>query len=354
VGQNKLPNWARSEYRNHILRTHTPYRITGQVPASASPEAAAAAAAHYALSILYPSLQAGFDATYIHALANIKDGPQKASGIAWGAFVASSLLNLRSTDGSGTLINYVPGTEVGQWRPTVSFGGQVRPALLPQWGSVTPFALASGSQFRPPPPPALNTPQYTADFNMVKAVGGSVSAVRTAEQTQIALFWGYGPSTATPSGHWNEIAQVVAANLGNTLEQNARLFALLNIALADAAIVSWDCKYVFNFWRPITAIQLAEMDGNADTAADRTWTPLLPTPPFPEYTSGHSTFSGAAAAILAQFYGTDEIPFTVGTDDLPSIYRHYERFSDAAHESGISRIYGGIHFMAATVSGLHP
>jgi hypothetical protein len=232
---------------NGILRTHTPYLVTGQVPASTSPEAAAAAAAHYVLGSLYPSLQAGFDATYIHALANIKDGPQKASGIAWGAFVASLLLNVRSTDGSGTLINYLPGTEAGQWRPTASFGGQVRPALLPQWGSMTPFAITSGSQFRPPPPLALNTPQYTADFNMVKAVGGSVSAVRTAEQTQIALFWGYGPFTSTPPGHWNQIAQVVAANLGNTLAQNARLFALLNIALADAAIVSWDCKYVFNF-----------------------------------------------------------------------------------------------------------
>ena len=337
---------------NGILRTHTPYFVTGHVPASASPEAAAAAAAHHVLVSLYPTLQADFDTLYNQSLATIREGPQKDHGVAWGRFVAISILQWRSTDGSDKIVTYTPGTQPGEWRPTVSFGGIVRPALAPQWGSVTPFALPSGSQFRPPAPPALNTQQYAADVNMVKALGGTLSAVRTPEQTQIALFWGYGPGTATPPGHWNQIAQVVAASQGNTLEENARMFALLNIALADAAIVSWDCKYVYNYWRPITAIQEADTDGNPETTADPSWTPLLATPPFPEYTSGHSTFSGAAAVVLAHFFGTDHVPFTVGTDDLPGVYRSYQLFSEAAQESGLSRIYGGIHFMSANLYGL--
>ncbi len=224
---------------------------------------------------LYPSLQADFDTLYNQSLATVREGPQKDHGVAWGSLVATSILQWRNSDGSGKIVTYTPGTQPGEWRPTLSFGGIVRPALLPQWGSVTPFALGSGSQFRPPAPPALNTQQYAAEVNMVKAVGGTISAVRTAEQMQIALFWGYGPSTATPPGHWNQIAQAVAASQGNTVEENARLFALLNIALADAAIVSWDCKYVYNYWRPITAIQEADTDGNPETTADpvghRSW-----------------------------------------------------------------------------------
>jgi len=337
---------------NGILRTHTSYFVTGQVPASTSLEAAAAAAAHHVLVSLYPTLQADFDALYNQSLATVRDGPQKDHSIVWGRFVATSILQWRSTDGSGKIVNYTPGTQPGEWRPTVSFGGIVRPALSPQWGSVTPFALASGSLFRPPAPPAFNTQQYAADVNMVKAVGGTISAVRTAEQTQIALFWGYGPTTATPPGHWNQVAQVVAAGQGNTLEENARLFALLNIALADAAIVSWDCKYVYNYWRPITAIQEADTDGNPETTADPSWTPLLATPPFPEYTSGHSTFSAAAAIVLAHFFGSDSVPFSVGTDDLPGVYHSFQRFSEAAQESGLSRIYGGIHFTSANLNGL--
>jgi hypothetical protein len=337
---------------NGILRTHTPYFVTGQVPASTSLEAAAAAAAHHVLVNLYPTLQADFDVLYNHSLATVKDGPQKDHGVAWGRFVAISVLQWRSTDGSDKIVTYTPGTQPGEWRPTISFGGIVRPALLPQWGSVTPFALPTGSLLRPPAPPALNTQHYAVEVNMVKAIGGTVSAMRTAEQTQIALFWGYGPATATPPGHWNQIAQAVAASQGNTLEANARLFALVNIALADAAIVSWDCKYVYNYWRPITAIQEADTDGNPGTTADLSWTPLLATPPFPEYTSGHSTFSGAAASVLARFFGTDAVPFVVGSDDLPGVYHSYQLFSEAAQESGLSRIYGGIHFMAANLNGL--
>lgn len=189
-------------------------------------------------------------------------------------------------------------------------------------------------------------------MNQTKVLGRVDSMWRTPEQTEIARFWGYGPGTATPGGHWNQIAQVVAESEGNTLSENARMFALLNLALADAAIVSWDCKYTFNYWRPITAIQLADTDGNPLTSPDPAWMPLLETPPFPEYTSGHSTFSGAAAVALSAFFGHDRVRFSVGSDDLPGVFRTYSGFWDAALESGISRIYGGIHFMSANQYGL--
>ena len=337
---------------NGIDRTYEHYFATGNVPASSSTHAAAAAAAHKVLVALYPALQPQFDSLYVQSLSVVHDGPQKQQGVEWGEYVASAILQWRSTDGSANNVPYTPGTNPGEWRPTVSFGGIVRPALLPQWGLVKPFGLTTGSQFRPPAPPPLNSVQYAAEVNQVKALGAAIGSIRTAEQTQIARFWGYGPTTATPPGHWNQIAQAVAVQQHNSLVENSRLFALLNIALADAAIVSWDCKYVYNYWRPITAIQEADTDGNQDTIADPAWTSLLATPPFPEYTSGHSTFSGAAAAVLAFFYKKDQMHFSIGSDDLPGVFRSYDSFSQAAIESGISRVLGGIHFMSSNLYGL--
>jgi membrane-associated phospholipid phosphatase len=349
---------------NGIRITHEPYFVTATGPATASLEAAAAAAAHRVLISLYPSGQGGIETQYQNVIERLPASSQTAQGIEWGEFVASSILQSRSNDGSANTITYMGGTQPGQWRPTVSFGGVVRPALLPQWGAVRPFALMAGTQFRPPAAPLLISPEYAADVNMVKSVGALNSATRTREQTEIAQFWGYGSGSATPPGHWNEIAQAVLIDGRHvrrnehdrhrcgSIEENARLFALLNIALADAAIVCWDSKYVFNHWRPITAIQEADGDGNAATQGDPSWMPLLPTPPFPEYTSGHSTFSGAAAVVLGYFFGADRIRFTVGSDDLPGVRRSYDSFSAAALESGVSRVYGGIHFMSSNVHGL--
>jgi hypothetical protein len=337
---------------NGIARTYDRYHATGQVSSSASKEAAAATAAHVVLTSLYPSLDAEFDQLYDQQLSAIADGPQKTAGINWGNSVADQILELRSDDGSADTVVYTPGTLPGEWRPTISFGGIVRPALLPQWGFVDPFGIENVRAYLPPRPPRLNTLQYALEVNLVKAIGGTVSSRRTSEQTEIARFWGYGPGSSTPPGHWNQIALVVSESKDLDLEENARLFALLNIALADAAIISWDCKYVYNYWRPITAIQEADTDGNPRTVKDATWTPLLETPPFPEYTSGHSTFSGAAAAALARFFDSDSVQFSVGSDDLPGVTRNYRRFSEAALESGNSRIYGGIHFPSANVFGL--
>jgi len=186
---------------------------------------------------------------------------------------------------------------------------------------------------------------------LTKELGRIDSSTRTVEQTLVARFWADGAGTVTPPGHWNVIARDVARQRGNTLDENARLFAWLNLAEADAGLVAWDCKYAFNFWRPITAIHDAESDGNPTRRA--TLVDSIPRdPPFPEYISGHSTFSGAAAAVLAAFFGSDQISFTTTSGDLPSVSRSYQAFSEAAAEAGMSRIYGGIHFMSANLNGL--
>jgi hypothetical protein len=197
---------------------------------------------------------------------------------------------------------------------------------------VAPFAISSSSQFRPPGPPSLDSEQYAADYNEVKELGAAVGSTRTEDQTQIALFWADGAGTETPPGHWNSIAQIIAAAQGNTLEENARLFALLNIAMADAAICAWDAKYTFQFWHPVTAINFAEPELN--------WASFIVTPPFPDYVSGHSTFSGAAATVLPLFYGTDDLPFITGSDFLLEVYRSFPTCLAAAEEAAVSRLYG--------------
>ena len=326
---------------NGIERTHEPYVVESAVQRSASRPAAASAAAHLALVNLFPSNASIFDALHAAILAAIPDSPHKRAGIVWGEFVANQILATRANDGSNAIVPPPGGSGPGVWIPTPP---AFRPYLLPQWGFVVPFAMSSSSQFRPPGPPSLDSQQYAADYEEVKQLGALVGSTRTEDQTEIALFWADGAGTETPPGHWNSIAQIIAAARGNTLEENARLFALLDIALADAAICAWDAKYTFHFWRPVTAIAFAEPELD--------WMPLLVTPPFPEYTSGHSTFSGAGATVLPLFYGTENLPFTVGSDFLPGVYRSFSTPFDAAEEAGVSRIYGGIHFHSANVDGL--
>jgi PAP2 superfamily len=326
---------------NGIARTHEPYLVQSAVPASASREAAASAAAHEALVNLLPAAAASFDTRYAAILATIPDGPHKVAGIVWGEFVAEQILAARANDGSDAIVPPPVGNGAGMWVPTPR---AFLPYLLPQWGFVVPFAMSSSSQFRPPGPPSLDSQQYASDYEEVKELGAAVGSTRTAEQTEIALFWADGAGTETPPGHWNSIAQTIADARGNTLEENARLFALLNIAMADAAICAWDAKYTFHFWRPVTAIAYAEPQLN--------WMSFIVTPPFPDYVSGHSTFSGAAATVLPMFYGTDDLPFSTGSDFLPGVYRSFSTCLDAAEEAAVSRIYGGIHFRSASEDGL--
>ena len=319
----------------------------------ASAEAALAGAAHASLAALFPSRAAQFALLRDSQVELLPAGPARDAGLAWGVAAATQLLAARAADGATGTASYPGSTAPGMWRPTVSFGGQVRPALLPHWGTVACFVLPAGSSLRPAAPPHLASHRYAWEVRQVQALGAANSHHRTAEQTEVAQFWAYGPGTATPPGHWNEIAQQVVPASRLDLCDRARVYALLNLAMADAAVVAWECKYVYGLWRPITAIQLADQDGNPWTEPDASWTPLLPTPPFPEYVSGHSCFSAAAATVLARALGSDRIAFRVGSDDLPGVQRRYRRLSEAAWESGMSRIYGGIHFLSGNLEGLH-
>jgi hypothetical protein len=213
-------------------------------PPHASREAAAIAAANAVLGSLYPNQQATFDAQAQVELAQIDDGDRKENGIAWGQTVANAVLAWRSTDGSDVVVPYTPGTGPGVWQPTPPV---FLPALGPQWPAVTPWAMTSGSQFRPAPPPTLDSADYATAFNEVKSLGRVDSTTRTDDQTQIALFWKDSAGTPYSFGHWNEIAEGVSVAQGLDLVDNARLFALLNIATADAVIVAWDAKYTYNF-----------------------------------------------------------------------------------------------------------
>jgi membrane-associated phospholipid phosphatase len=329
-----------------IDRSFEPYFAHVHASRGASLEAAAAQAAHDALSALFPTQAATFDAALAADLAGIPPG-QAMQGAAVGREVAQQILDWRSTDGSTATVPYTPGTDPGDWQPTTPAN---LPALAPQWPSVTPFALTSGSQFRPAAPPALDSAEYAAAFNEVKDLGSATSTTRTDEQTQIAKFWNDGLGTAFAMGYWNRIAEQVATDQGLSLVQDARVFALLNIAEADAQIACWDAKYTYNLWRPVTAIRAADTDGNPDTEADATWTPLLTTPNFPSYTSAHSTLSAAAAGVLTALFG-DDYHFTVGAESVPGVTRSFDSFEAAAAEAGRSRIYGGIHYQFDNVNG---
>jgi hypothetical protein len=333
---------------NSIEPTHESFRVHIPDSPTASREAAAAQAAFRVLWTLYPTERQRLEGALARSLAQVPDGPAKSAGLRLGDAVAQRVIAWRNNDGSARVVAYSPGTEPGKWRPTPP---DYQPALMPQWASVTPFGIAYASQFRPPFPPELTSSEYARDFHEVRVLGSAHSAVRDPDKTQTAHFWADGPGTVTPPGHWNRIAQTVARSRNLSLHENARLFALLNVALADAAIVCWDMKYACNFWRPVTAIHEADTDGNDKTGRDASWRSLLPTPPFPSCTSGHSTFSGAAAQVLALFFDQDNIGFT-DVSGLPKASRKFASFSQAADEAGRSRVYGGIHFEFDNRGGL--
>ena len=214
-----------------------------------------------------------------------------------------------------------------QWEPTAP---QHAAYLLPEWCALEPLAITSAKKYRKAGPPAANSEKFASAIDETRRLGSKDSTDRTKDQTQIALFWADGKGTVTPPGHWNQIASQVLQKRGASVIESARVMALLNMAMADAAIVAWDMKYKFQFARPMN---MFEEEG---------WEPLIVTPPFPEYVSGHSTFSGAAAEVLTELLGNEV--FETASDGLPGIKRSFATFEDAAKEAGRSRIYGGIHF----------
>ena len=340
---------------------YQPYAFVGATQLDASPVAAAAAAAQRVASTLYADADeiAIWNASLAESLATVAEDVARSKGLTLGRQVGDAILALRANDGSTSQASYQPGTTPGDWNRTFP---DFLPPLLPQWPNVRPFAIPNGDAFRPAPPPSLDSVEYASAVDEVMRLGRLDSSQRTAEQTEIALFWSDGGGTATPPGHWNRIATDVISKERLPLIESARTMALLNLALADAGIASWDAKYTYDLWRPIDAIRKADVDGNAATVADTSWLPLLKTPPFPTYTSGHSTFSGAAAAVLTSLFG-DNYAFTSTADGHtgyaqrpldPSLIktRHFTSFHQAAQEAGLSRIYGGIHFNFDNEAGL--
>ena len=316
--------------------------------ANASMPAAAASAAFNALAALFPARKTVLESRFAQTLASLPDDSRRSSGIEIGQKAAARVLQLRSSDGSADVIPYTPGNGPGSWQKTPP--GFLNP-LLPQWGDVDTWVLANGSQFRPDAPPKLTSSEYARDLNEVQQLGSANSAVRSAEQTDIARFWASGPGTATPPGQWNMIASIIAQDQQLSLPQSARMYAILDMTLADAAILCWNTKYHYDLWRPVTAIQKADTDGNDKTTADSGWLPLLTTPPFPSYSSGHSTFSAAGAAVLAGIFGTDTIAFTLPSEVNGVASRSFTSLSAAAAEAGRSRVFGGIHYEFDNVAG---
>ena len=356
---------------NAISRRSEPYAYDARARHNASPDAAVAAAAHDVLVPLLGQLDLlvstdcinaaveGVEDDYAAALGGVRDGKAKDRGVELGQDAAEAILDLRSEDLARELTvgdpAYVEGTEPGEYRftPGTPF------AFAPRLGELTPFVLRSASQFRPGPPHPVTDSRYTADFNEVKGLGGDVVTTpssRTPDQTQIALFW-----VESSPLQWNRIARTVAASAGLDAWEQSRLFGLLNMALTDGYTGTFETKYLYKYWRPVTAIRLAAADGNPNTAADPTWTPLVETPPIPDYDSGHAVEGGAAAAVLRRYFGRDRAMFASCSTTLPDgsqcgqagqVVRAYSSFSQAAVENGLSRILVGFHFREAVEVGI--
>jgi hypothetical protein len=315
---------------NGITRTHHGWLVNDPAPAGADMDAAIASAAYTVLTELFVS-------TNPRTLRIAYDN-------AWGRKVAVAVLAKRADSGYNKPI---PGTysstEPGKWRETPP---TFRPPLLPFWGKVTPFVMTSPSQFRAPPPETLGSKEYAEELAFVASHGARDDADRTEYQTMSTPFWSDDLGTGTPPGHWNIIAEDIARRKDLSVPETARLFALLNLAEADAGISCWETKYYYSFWRPETALRELDPKLNPQLVNKPDFIPNMASPPFPSYTSGHSTFSAAGARMIALFFGTDDIEFSVGSDGLPGVVHTFKKLSDAQAEVGMSRVWGGIHTMS--------
>jgi PAP2 superfamily len=332
---------------NGIDRTHQPYliRLSGVLP-SASEDAAAAAAAHEVLVTLYPLFSAQLDEQLQQSLAQVPDGATKTEGVQIGHDVADSILARRNQDGSAAQpIAFVFGNAPGDYQSTpTNFPPQPQ---FTHWSHVTPFALERANQFRPGPPPALTSSEYSDGLNEVKSLGMVNSATASADQALIGRFW-----NGAIQNYWNEIAQTASLDRHLTTAENARLFALLNLALADGVIAFYDAKYTYDFWRPVTAIRAADTDLNPETVADPNWLPENGnTAPDPSYPGAHAVLSAVGARVLTAFFGQDHFNLSVTSEVLPGVARSFSTFGDAAQEATLSRIFAGQHFRFDLTAG---
>ncbi len=334
---------------NAIDRSHKPYLVhLTSVSQFASEDAAAASAAHEVLLTLYPSFQPMLDAQLQQSLALIPEGADKTEGIAIGKTVADQILALRSNDGSNA--SPIPFVFTN---PPVPGDYQSTPPNFPKqpqfthWSHVTPFALERANQFRPGPPPALTSDTYSDVFNEVKSLGIVNSTTATPDQVLTGRFW-----NGAIQNYWNEIAQTATLRHELTTAQSARLFALLNLSFADSVIAFYDAKYTYNFWRPVTAIREAAIDGNSQTIPDPNWLPEVGnTTPDPSYPGAHAVISAAGASVLISFFRDNHFDFSVTSEVLPGVERSFDSFSAASEEATLSRIFAGVHFRSDLTTG---
>jgi PAP2 superfamily protein len=368
-----------------VVGGYTSYTGTQAAHGPMSVDAAISQAARDTLAAMFPSQTATFDAYLAEDLAAVPNAHQKANGIDLGHRTATAILAMRLNDGSQVPdptidVDYFPSDLPGHWRQDpISL---IPLALGAHWGECIPFVANSPTQFRAPPPPAMTSSAYTAAYNEVKNLGGATGTQRTEEQTFIGIFWAYDgtPSLCAPPRLYNQITVQIADQRRLSSVQFARLLALVNAGMADAAMTTWESKYYYDLWRPIAGIRESDPgptwpgDGNPDTVGDTNFTPLgapasnltAPnfTPPFPAYPSGHAGFGGALFEVMRRFYGTDNIAFTFVSDEFngqtrdhngnlrPYRPRSFSTLSQAEEENGQSRIYLGIHWSFDKTEGI--
>jgi hypothetical protein len=332
---------AMSDAVNSVTPRYT--RVIATMPnvPSASPEAAATAAARHVLNQLYPKHKDKIEATYAASLKMIPEGPARAEGIALGEQVAAAIIADRANDGTNAPDTYRPHAAAGAYVPTAS-------PLFAQYAHARPWLIPKADHFRPGPPPAVSSAAYTRDYNEVKEIGGVKSTTRTADQTDAVTFWrnaNFGPA-------WQRMARELATAKELPLPECTRLFALLNMSLANAYIINWDAKYTYQFWRPITAIRNADIDGNDATERDAGWTPLNQTPMHPEYPSQAAMNATIASLVLASVFGSlTEVPFNMPDIADAKRTRSFKSIADMVEEHKNVRVWGGVHFRAGLEVG---
>lgn len=323
---------------NACTGDYEPYLGTVIAPSSASAAAAAVAAAHGVLKHYFPGSAATLDAARAQSLARIRDGQRKYDGIAVGEAAAAAMIALRADDGSALPETFVPATtDPGVWQPTPPGFG---PGILLHWRNVTPFGIQSSEQFRSDPPPALTSNKYRKSYKEVKEVGAIDSTDRPQDRADVARFF----SVATAPYVWNSAARQVSAAQRRSLSENARAFALINMAISDGLVSSMETKYFYILWRPVTAIRGGDTDGNPHTDPDAGWTPFITTPAFPSYPSAHASASYAGRTVIDRAFGRGKHVITLSHPGIPDVVLQYTNLHDITDDIDDARVYGGIHF----------
>ena len=335
-----LVNVSMSDAVNSVQNRYTRYTTELPIDPNASAEAAAAGAARDILMRQYPGQKAKIDAAFAETMKDIPDNPARAAGIALGEKVAAAVFAERQSDATNMPDTYRPLTTPGVWVPTT-------PPLFPQYATAKPWGMDSASQFRPAPPPALNSALYTRDYNETKEMGGAKSTKRTDAQSDAVRFW----TQANLAPAWYQAAAQASARKGLSVAENARLFALMSMALANCFIVDWDAKFTYNFWRPITAIRNGDQDGNDATERDAGWQPLNATPMHPEYPSQAGINAGAARGVLEAVFGGGTEGFIATDTSDARLSRKFTSFAQMDQEHKEVRIWGGIHFRNSLETG---